>query len=73
MNLRDYFIFLMVMAGVTYLLRAVPFVLLKGKIKSFKEGMNEVKEEIEKPLEETAREVKNVAETKDTETKSNGE
>ena len=42
-------------------------------VKSFKEGMNEVKEEIEKPLEETAREVKNVAETKDTETKSNGE
>lgn len=50
--------------------------LMKGLgkgVKSFKEGMNEVKEEIEKPLEETAREVKNVAETKDTGTKSNGE
>ena len=34
MNLRDYGFFLLVMAGVTYLLRAVPFVLLKGKIKS---------------------------------------
>lgn len=34
MNLRDYALFLLVMAGVTYLLRAVPFVLLKGKIKS---------------------------------------
>ena len=34
MNLRDYCIFLLVMAGVTYLLRAVPFVLLKGKIRS---------------------------------------
>jgi branched-subunit amino acid transport protein len=34
MHLRDYFLFLLVMAGVTYLLRAVPFVLLKGKIKS---------------------------------------
>ena len=34
MNLRDYCLFLLVMAGVTYLLRAVPFVLLKGKIKS---------------------------------------
>ena len=34
MNLRDYCFFLLVMAGVTYLLRAVPFVLLKGKIKS---------------------------------------
>ena len=33
MNLRDYCFFLLVMAGVTYLLRAVPFVLLKGKIK----------------------------------------
>jgi len=33
-NLRDYCFFLLVMAGVTYLLRAVPFVLLKGKIKS---------------------------------------
>jgi branched-subunit amino acid transport protein len=34
MNLRDYCFFLLVMAGVTYLLRAVPFVLLKGKIRS---------------------------------------
>jgi branched-subunit amino acid transport protein len=34
MSLRDYFVFLTVMAGVTYLLRAVPFILLKGKIKS---------------------------------------
>ena len=34
MNLRDYLVFLAVMAGVTYLLRAVPFILLKGKIKS---------------------------------------
>ena len=31
---NDYVVFLLVMAGVTYLLRAVPFVLLKGKIKS---------------------------------------
>ena len=31
---HDYCIFLLVMAGVTYLLRAVPFVLLKGKIRS---------------------------------------
>lgn len=34
MNLRDYALFLLVMAGVTYLLRAVPFILLKGKIRS---------------------------------------
>ena len=34
MNLRDYTLFLLVMAGVTYLLRAIPFILLKGKIKS---------------------------------------
>ena len=33
-TLHDYCFFLLVMAGVTYLLRAVPFVLLKGKIKS---------------------------------------
>ena len=32
MNLKDYFAFLLVMAGVTYLLRAVPFVLLKDKL-----------------------------------------
>ena len=31
---QDYIGVLLVMAGVTYLLRAVPFVLLKGKIKS---------------------------------------
>ncbi|MBQ2581834.1 MAG: AzlD domain-containing protein [Ruminococcus sp.] len=30
----DFFIYLAVMAGVTYLIRAVPFVLCKGKIKS---------------------------------------
>lgn len=34
MNLKDYALFLLVMSGVTYLLRAVPFILLKGKIKS---------------------------------------
>lgn len=34
MNFRDYCIFLLVMAGVTYFLRALPFVLLKGKLKS---------------------------------------
>ena len=34
MNLSNYCLFLLVMAGVTYLLRAVPFVPLKGKIKS---------------------------------------
>ena len=34
MSLKDYLVFLAVMAGVTYLLRAVPFILLKGKIKS---------------------------------------
>jgi len=34
MHIRDYFLFLLVMAGVTYVLRAIPFVLLKGKIKS---------------------------------------
>ena len=34
MSLKDYALFLLVMAGVTYLLRAVPFVLLKGKIRS---------------------------------------
>ena len=33
-TVHDYYLFLLVMAGVTYLLRAVPFVLLKGKIKS---------------------------------------
>ena len=34
MHIRDYFLFLLVMACVTYVLRAIPFVLLKGKIKS---------------------------------------
>lgn len=34
MNLKIYFLFLLVMAGVTYLLRAAPFVLLKSKLKS---------------------------------------
>ena len=34
MSLKDYGLCLLVMAGVTYLLRAVPFVLLKGKIES---------------------------------------
>lgn len=34
MDLRHYCFFLLVMAGTTYLLRAVPFVLLKGTIKS---------------------------------------
>ena len=33
-TLHDYCFFLLVMAGVTYLLRAIPFVLLKGNIKS---------------------------------------
>ena len=33
-TVHDYCLFLLVMAGVTYLLRAVPFILLKGKIKS---------------------------------------
>ncbi|MBR4559028.1 MAG: AzlD domain-containing protein [Fibrobacter sp.] len=32
--MKDYALFLLVMSGVTYLLRAVPFILLKGKIKS---------------------------------------
>lgn len=34
MNLKLYFMYLAVMAVVTYLLRAVPFVLLKSKLKS---------------------------------------
>lgn len=34
MNLKQYFIYLAVMAVVTYLLRALPFVLLKSKLKS---------------------------------------
>lgn len=34
MNLRDFAIYLGIMAGITYLLRAVPFVLLKRQIQS---------------------------------------
>lgn len=34
MNLKEYFIYLAIMAGVTYLLRALPFILLKSKLKS---------------------------------------
>ncbi|MCQ2060058.1 MAG: AzlD domain-containing protein [Fibrobacter sp.] len=34
MNLRDYFCFLLVMTGVTYVLRAVPFVLMKKQLQS---------------------------------------
>lgn len=34
MNMEMYFKYLFVMVGVTYLLRAVPFILLKGEIKS---------------------------------------
>lgn len=34
MDLRTYFEYLLVMAGVTYLLRAVPFILLRGELKS---------------------------------------
>ncbi|MCF0217118.1 MAG: AzlD domain-containing protein [Fibrobacteraceae bacterium] len=34
MNLHTYSLYLLVMAGVTYLLRAVPFVLLKKEIQS---------------------------------------
>lgn len=34
MNLHDYALYLFVMAGVTYLIRAVPFVLLKEEIRS---------------------------------------
>lgn len=43
-------------------------------IKSFKEGMNEVKDEIEKPINEGVNEVKNAVdlEPKDSGTKSNG-
>ncbi len=34
MNLHDYALYLLVMAGVTYLVRAIPFVLLKNEIQS---------------------------------------
>ena len=34
MNIRDYFAFLLVMALVTYLVRAIPFVVFKQKIKN---------------------------------------
>lgn len=32
MNTRDFFIYLFIMAGVTYLIRVLPFVVFKGKI-----------------------------------------
>jgi sec-independent protein translocase protein TatA len=47
--------------------------LMKGLgkgVKSFKEGMNEVKDEIEKPLEDAANDVKRVTENKDSVTNS---
>ncbi len=31
---KDYFLYLFIMAGVTYLVRMLPFVLVRGKIKS---------------------------------------
>ena len=31
-TVRDFFIYLLIMAGVTYLIRALPFVIFKGKI-----------------------------------------
>ena len=34
MDLKTYFEYLLVMAGVTYLLRTVPFILLKGELES---------------------------------------
>lgn len=34
MNFRDYALYLTVMAGVTYLVRTIPFVLLKSEIKN---------------------------------------
>lgn len=34
MNLHDYALYLLVMASVTYLVRAIPFVLLKNEIRS---------------------------------------
>lgn len=32
MNVNDFFIYLFIMAGVTYLIRVIPFVIFKGKI-----------------------------------------
>ena len=32
MSIRDFFIYLFIMAGVTYLIRALPLVIFKGKI-----------------------------------------
>lgn len=32
MNIADFFVYLAVMAGITYLIRAVPFVLCKGEV-----------------------------------------
>ncbi|MEE0930151.1 MAG: AzlD domain-containing protein [Acutalibacteraceae bacterium] len=32
MNIKDFFIYLFIMAGVTYLIRTIPFVIFKGKI-----------------------------------------
>ena len=34
MNLRDYLVFLMVMAGVTYLIRVIPLTLIRREIKN---------------------------------------
>lgn len=34
MIVRDFFIYLFIMAGVTYLIRALPFVIFRGKIKN---------------------------------------
>lgn len=34
MNIETFFIYLAVMAGVTYLIRAIPFVLCKGEVKN---------------------------------------
>ena len=33
MKISDFFLYLLVMAGVTYLVRAVPFILIRQKIK----------------------------------------
>ena len=32
LSIRDFFIYLFIMAGVTYLIRALPLVIFKGKI-----------------------------------------
>ncbi|MEE1219345.1 MAG: AzlD domain-containing protein [Ruminococcus sp.] len=32
MNISDFFVYLLIMAGVTYLIRALPFVIFRGKI-----------------------------------------